>query len=351
MALNRSAWLGCSLAVGLAAFLVDICPAAENDPAVQELKPAWSEKGGWTGVVGDEKEDVAYALGADGRCVELDSTGKTRREFKLPQAGGSVLRLARWPGDEGQALLAFAVWAFELRAYDLKGTPLWNYASGIDDVWTTTLNESGAVIVGYNGGVGVHVLDSKGQLRWKSQAIGNVWHVCAGDVWGEGTPQVVTTSAKGQVHVFAADGSKRADIDTGCYANMVRVGKLSKDDKDATIIVAGTAHFAAAALKTDMITALSSDGTTRWTLHLPDGAQSHVESAALAPGKPWLAVGMRDGKVHVIDAEKGAIIGSADKQGMTPEVGWAVGNPPGSPLVLVATRGSLNAFSVRDPKK
>jgi hypothetical protein len=255
MALTRTTWLGCSLAVGLAACVVDICPAADNDPAAQELTPAWSLKGGWTGVVGDEKEDVVYALGAGGRCVELDSTGKIRREFKLPQAGGSVLRLARWPGDEGQALLAFAVWAFELRAYDLKGTP-----------------------------------------------------------------QVVTTSAKGQVHIFAADGSKRADIDTGCYANMVRVGKLSKDDKDATIIVTGSAHVAPAP-KTVMITALSSDGTTKWTLHVPADAQSHVDSAALAPGKPWLAVGMRGGQVHVIDADKGAIIASADKQGMTPEVG------------------------------
>jgi hypothetical protein len=268
----------------------------------------------------------------------------------LPQAGGSVLRLARWPGDEGQALLAFAVWAFELRAYDLKGTPLWKYASGIDDVWATTVNDSGAVIVGYNGGVGVHVLDSKGQLRWKSQAIGNVWHVCAGDVWGEGTPQVVTTSAKGQVHVFSADGSMRADIDTGCYSNMVRVGKLSKDDKEATIIVAGTAHVAPAP-KTVMITALSSDGTTKWTLHVPAGATAHVDSAALAPGKPWLAVGMRDGQVHVIDADKGAIIGSAGKQGMTPEVGWATGTPRGNPIVLVATGSKLNAFNVADDKK
>jgi hypothetical protein len=350
MALNRAAWLGSSLAVGLAAFLVDVCPAAENDPAVQELKPAWSLKGGWTGVVGDDKEDTVYALDASGKCLELDSAGKTRREFKLPNAGGSVLRLARWPGDEGQALLAFAVWAVELRTYDLKGTPVWNYPSGIDDVWATTLNVSGAVIVGYNGGVGVHVLDSKGQVRWKSQAIGNVWHVCAGDVWGEGTPQFVTTSAKGQVHIFAGDGSKRADIDAGCYANMVRVGKLSKDDKDATIIVAGTAHVAAAP-KTVMITALTSDGMTKWAVHVPAGAQPHVDSAALAPGKPWLAVGMRGGLVHVIDADKGAIIGSAEKQGMTPEVGWAAGNPPGNPVVLVATGSKLNAFNVADSGK
>ena len=349
MALNRGSWLVCFSAVVLALSCVAEC-GANDEPATGELKPAWSLKGSWSGVVGDDKEDAVYALDANGKCAELDSAGKTRREFKLPQAGGSVLRLASWPGEEGKALLAFGVWALELRVYDFKGTPLWNYASGIDDVWATSLDgKSGSVIVGYNGGVGVHVLDSRGQLRWKSQAIGNVWHVCAGDVWDEGTPQVVTTSAKGQVHIFAGDGSKRTDIDAGCYANMVRVGKLSKDDKAATIIVAGSAHVAPEP-KTVMMIALTSDGTTKWKLTVPAGAQVHVDSAMLAPGKPWLAVGMRGGLVHVIDAEKGVILASAKDQGMAPEVGWSVGASSGSPLVLVATRGKLNAFSVGEPK-
>lgn len=349
MALNRAVWLACFMAPALAVLFTDASPAAADDPAAAELKPAWSLKGSWSGVVGDEKDDTIYALDANGKCLELDSAGKTRREFKLPQAGGSVLRLASWPGDEGQALLAFGVWALELRVYDLKGTPLWKYDSGIDDVWATTLNESGAVIVGYNGGVGVHVLDSKGQLRWKSQAIGNVWHVSAGDVSGAGTPQVVTTSAKGQVHIFSGGGSMRTDIDAGCYGNMVRVGKLSKDDKTATIFIAGTAHVAPEP-KTVMLTALTSDGTTIWKLNVPAEAQAHVDSAALAPGKPWLALGMRGGLVHVVDAEKGALLASAKDQGMAPEVGWAAGTPPGSPLVLVATRGKLNAFHVDDSK-
>jgi hypothetical protein len=100
-----------------------------------------------------------------------------------------------------------------------------------------------------------------------------------------------------------------------------------------------------------MMIALTSDGTTKWKLTVPAGAQVHVDSAMLAPGKPWLAVGMRGGLVHVIDAEKGAILASAKDQGMVPEVGWSVGASSGSPLVLVATRGKLNAFSVGEPKE
>src|SRR5690242_11883252 len=85
----RGLWVDCLLVVGLGAFLVDVGPAAADDPEARELTPAWSLKGGWSGVVGDEKEDIVYALDASGKCLELDSMGKTRREFKLPKAGNS----------------------------------------------------------------------------------------------------------------------------------------------------------------------------------------------------------------------------------------------------------------------
>lgn len=189
MTVKRTRCVGSILAVGFAALFAGAGAAAEKDPAPEELKPAWSLEGQWTGVVGDETDDVIYSLGSAGKCFELDSAGKTRREFANPKAVGS-LRLANWHGNGGRALLAFGAWGEELQAFDLEGKPLWSYRGGeaINDVWTTDLHgdKSGDVIVGYNAGDGLHVLDSKGQLHWKSTAIANVWHVSAGDVWGEG---------------------------------------------------------------------------------------------------------------------------------------------------------------------
>jgi len=262
--------------------------------------------------------------------------------------------LGVWPGEGGGVLLTFSVWGEELRAYDLNGKQLWSYprASGIDDVWGFDLNgdKSDEVIVGYNGGTGLHVLDSKGHLLWKSAAIGNVWHVCAGDVWGEGTPQVVTTSAAGQVHVFGSDGKRRKDVDAGCYASMVRIGKLSEKDKVATILVAGSALGGGADKETEILTALSGDGTKKWSLELPAGARPHVDSAYLAPGESWLAVGMRGGQVHVVDIEKGEIIASVNDQGKRPEVGWVTSKDAGTPLLVVATGSKLNAFRISKTK-
>jgi hypothetical protein len=55
-------------------------------------------------------------------------------------------------------------------------------------------------------------VDGKGQLRWKSTDIGNVWHVSIGDVLGQRGPQVVTTSAYGKIHIFSGDGNERSDV-------------------------------------------------------------------------------------------------------------------------------------------
>ena len=90
------------------------------------------------------------------------------------------------------------------------GKPLWSYlgGGGVDDVWAADLNGDGLdeVIIGYNGGTGVHVLDHSGKLLWKNTAVANVWHVDAGNFAGDGRPAVVTTSAAGKVHLLQADG-------------------------------------------------------------------------------------------------------------------------------------------------
>ncbi len=361
MTFHRDLWLGCFLAVALTAFLINASEAQEKDPALKGLEQAWSLEGAWTGVVSDGNKGVIYALDQGGKCVEVDLTGKKRREINIPPKEGGFVRLANLSRDGGKALLTFTTWGGDLRAYDLDGKQLWSYprVTGIDDVWASDLDGDGSdeVIVGYNGGTGLHVLDSQGQLLWKSTAIGNVWHVCAGNVWGEGAPQVVTTSAAGKVHVFGSDGKKRKDLDAGFYANMVRVGKLSEKDKAATVLVAGSSLAGGANPQTAILTALSGDGAKKWSLELPAGTEPHIDSAYVALDKSWLAVGMRGGQVHVVDIEKGAIIASVSDQGMTPEVGWATSKDAGSPLLLVATgrpdaiRGSkLNAFRVAKPK-
>jgi RNA polymerase sigma factor (sigma-70 family) len=327
----------------------------QADAPDKGLKQAWSLEGTWTGVVSDPGQGAIYTIGG-GKCVEVDVAGKQQREFNIPQERGSLVRLAAWRGEVRKALLTFSVWTAELTAYDLSGKQLWSYPrlDGIDDIWAHDLKGEGSdqIIVGYNGGTGLHVLDATGKLLWKSNAIGNAWNVCAGDVLGDGKPQVVTTSAAGKVHLFEGSGKQGKDLDAGCYAIMVRIGKLSAKDKAATIFVAGTALDEGANPMTVILAAMNSDGANQWTLKIPTGPPPRVVSAQLASGKPWLAVGVQGGQVHVVDIEKGAIIASVKDQGMTPEVGWARGDgkDDGAPLLLVATGGKLNAYRVAGSK-
>jgi hypothetical protein len=315
-------------------------------------EPVWSLDGAWTGVAGHQESGTIYAL-ALGRCVELNSAGTINREINLPGSSGTLLRLARLGKDPAPSFLTFGVWGAELRAYDAGGKELWSYgrATGIDDVWAFDLDGDrlDEVIVGYNGGTGLHVLNSKGELRWKSTAIGNVWHVDAGQVAAEKPAQVVTTSAAGNVHLFSNDGKTQVDLDAGCYGTMVRVGRVSPGDKAATIFVGGAMLNAGQGAKPLVLNALSGDGGMKWSVILPTKERPHIDSAALAPAKPWLAAGIRGIGIHVVDVAKGEIITTVMAEGRPREVGWGPAKENEAPLLLIATGRSLEAYAIKKP--
>lgn len=350
MSLRFSPWSVACVAVALPFLLGQASAVQEKSTAPATLERVWSVDGRWNGVVFDKDKGVIFALGVFGNCAELDVAGKTQRSLNLGKGYAMTLRLARSRGESGNKLLAFHTWSTDLRAYDLDGNHLWSYprATGIDDVWAADLNGDNAeeVIVGYNGGGGVHVLNGEGQLLWKTTAVGNVWHVCAGDVRGTGQRQVVTTSAAGMVHVFGSKGKRYRDLDAGCYASMVRAGRLSPKDKKATVFVAGSVSGAEGKDRTQVLSALAPDGGRGWSIPLATGAMREVSSCLLAPGKSWLAVGITVGEVSVVDVQAGRIIATAKGQGMMPEIGWASRGDDDEPLLLVATGDKLNAFRV-----
>ena len=194
------------------------------------------------------------------------------------------------------------------------------------------------VIVGYNGATGLHVLDNQGNALWKYMNIGNVWHVCVGDINGDKLPEVVTTSAQGRVHVFDGKGKRIKSIDAGCYANMIRLARLSKEDQAAAALVGGSGDDG------EVLVALTFDGERKWSVKLPSGPIDHIDSAHVASSSPWVAVGMRGGLVHVVDVTNGEIIAHVGGQGERPEVGWLETSGGEAPLLLVATGRELNAF-------
>jgi hypothetical protein len=319
----------------------------ELNTRLQGLEEVWSLPIGtgmtsWRGIVSGRDSATVYA--SSGRTIaEIDSSGKVVREVVVPSH--PVLRLARFAGHEGPVFLGFGTWSPDVRAYDASGKLLWNYpataSTGIDDVWPADLDGDGSdeVIVGFNGGTGLHVVNRAGTLQWDSNSggraagIGNVWHVSAGDLRGQGAPEVVATSSSGRVHIFRADGTQRRDLNPGFYANMVRVGAAG----GAAVIFAGGSGSTS-----PQLAALSPDGTRRWSL--PVGG---MQSAYPASDRPWLAIGQQDGFVQVIDAESGAVIASVDGQGRSPEMAWLRGTSGEGPLLVVSTPQTLRAYRVK----
>lgn len=306
------------------------------------LAPAWEKQNGAQGLAVDQRQKTIYAL-TSGRMEAFNAKG---------EAGASVvidgqfqrLRLAELDGQAGAEFVAFNPWGRDVVAISSDGTDLWTESGGqgIDDVWARDLDGDGQdeVIVGYNGGTGLHVFGHDGVRRWKYDKIGNVWHVAAADVTGDSNIEVVTTSAAGRVHVFSNAGEEVQNLDAGVYANMVRIATTAMDASKPLILVIG------GGLTDASMVALSGDGQEQWKVDFPAGSR-HADSLMPSPDGRWAAAGMRGGTVYVVDLEHGTIVAQAVEQGAAPQVDWLGGGDDGEPLLLVATGQSLNAFHVQ----
>jgi hypothetical protein len=101
-------------------------------------------------------------------------------------------------------------WCCEAHVMDVTGHTLWNYGreeNGVNDMASGDLNGEGnpVYVVGFNGGGGIHLLNSEGQKLWEF-ADGNVWHVEIADIDGSGHKKIVHSNAGGEISVRDING-------------------------------------------------------------------------------------------------------------------------------------------------
>jgi hypothetical protein len=129
---------------------------------------------------------------------------------------------------------------------------------------------------------------------------------------------------------------------------MIRTGKIPETASTATIFAMGNSS---AVNSTVSVAGISGDGATKWSLPLGSAGAASVNSAWLATGKPWLAVGLRGGEAYVLDAARGAIIASIGDQDSFLQLGWSASESSGAPLLLISNAGKLSAYRVREAAK
>ena len=311
-------------------------------PAGLEL--AWSHKGAWVHVASATGPTLLLAADYSGKIVRINETGNELGTTKSDD-GAQFVHAAHLAGDKACGFLRFNIWG-AVKAYSADGKVLWGYEKapgggdqwGVNDLLAADLNGDGIdeVIVGYSGSTGLHVLDHTGKLLWKTTAVGNVWHVAAGNMDKDARPAVITTSADGKVHLFSAQGKPLRTLDPGFYANMVRTWQPAADSKSVPLIV-----VAGIAKQKTMVAAITPQGETRWSLELP----AQVGNAVTCRQKPWLALTVADGSVRVINLLSGKEMAQVGDEGGLADVAWLPLND-GDPMLIVATQVELQAYRV-----
>lgn len=113
-------------------------------------------------------------------------------------------------GDGATEFLYRGSWLSPVILYSHSGRRVWSHTgeSGVDDAAAGDLDGDGIaeVVVGFNGGGGVHLLNAKGQKLW-GVPDGNVWHVEIVDTDGDGKNEIVHSNAAGKVTVRDSEGN------------------------------------------------------------------------------------------------------------------------------------------------
>ena len=139
--------------------------------------------------------------------VELGEKGTRIVEFASEY--GEV-ELLEWP-DGGMRYLDRGGGGWQTGALLAgDGKLLWQPSRGLgmNDIAAGNLEggDEPEFVVGYNGGGGVHLLDSDGRRRWQ-QADANVWHVEVVDTDSDERPEIVHSNAGGQITIRDASGN------------------------------------------------------------------------------------------------------------------------------------------------
>jgi peroxiredoxin len=160
----------------------------------------WDQDGNPEILIADKTKRL-HILDATG--LEKDNVVTLPDRFKLIEYGRHK--------DQGPRLLGYSNWGSKVFVTNREGKLIWSYASlfGVNGARWGDLDgdDTDELIVGMNGGGGLHAVGADGKLLWKVSDIGNVWNQAVIPARNGQAGMVFATEAGGSVKVYDAKGN------------------------------------------------------------------------------------------------------------------------------------------------
>ena len=190
------------------------------------------------------REAAALTLLGGKKVDFLDANARLKKQISFSKFIACPLQAVQLDegGDYG-FLTRDQSWAVNVILFDKSGREVWNYPGGamnggVDDSTVGEVGPDGksTVVVGFNGGGGLVLVNSQGKKVWEKPE-SNVWHVETLDIKRDGHREILNTNAGGQLLVRNATGEVLAQYLPGYYVSHFSLTRWGNESQPTHILV------------------------------------------------------------------------------------------------------------------
>jgi len=225
-----------------------------------------------------DREAAALTLLGGKKVDFLDANAGLKKQISFSKFIGCPLQAVQLDagGDYG-FLTRDQSWAVNVVLFDKSGREVWNYPGGLNGVDDSTVGEVGTdgkstVVVGFNGGGGLVLVNSQGKKIWEKPE-SNVWHVETLDIKGDGHREILNTNAGGQLLVRNATGEVIAQYLPGYYVSHFSLTRWGNESQPTHILVPTKQNKEGCCKKVLLV--LDAEGNSVASLDAPEGEWIH----------------------------------------------------------------------------